>query len=131
MGVQFTGVRVEGAARLRSTLKKAGADMKELTALNRAAAEIVAARAKALAPVGDPKNGHISSTIRAGATQRQGIVRVGDKKRPYAHVIHWGWASRGIEPNPWVSLAAQQTEPVWVDLYWTGLLKVINNVSGD
>lgn len=125
------GVKVEGAKRLRSTLKAAGADMKDLTALNRKAAQTVVPVAKALAPVGSPVKGHIKNTVRAGATQRAGIIRVGDRKRPYAGVRHWGWPKRNIKALPWVSIAAKQTEPQWTADYWNGLMKVINQVKGD
>lgn len=127
---EFIGVKVEGAKRLRKTLKAAGLDMKDLTKLNKEAANIVVPVAKALAPVGSPENGHIRTTIRAGATQKAGIIRAGNSKMPYGGPIHFGWSTRGIEPQPWISLAAKQTEPVWVDNYFDGLMKVINSVQG-
>jgi hypothetical protein len=127
---EFIGVRVEGAKRLRSTLKAAGLDMKDLTKLNKEAAQIVVPVAQALAPVGSPVNGHIRTTIRAGATQRAGIIRAGNSKMPYGGPIHFGWPARGIESQPWIAIAAKQTEPQWVDNYFDGLMKVINSVQG-
>lgn len=128
---ELIGVRVEGAQKLRRTLKKAGVDMKDLTRLNKEAANTVVPVAKALAPVGDPRNGHIKTTVRAGATQRAGIIRAGDKKRPYGGPIHWGWPARGIKAEPWIAIAAKQTENQWTDVYWDGLMKVIDQVKGD
>lgn len=128
---EFIGVKVEGAARLRRTLKAAGADMKDLSRLNKEAANIVVPAAKALAPVGDPINGHIRSTIRAGATQKAGIIRAGNSKMPYGGVQHFGWPSRNIKPQPWIALAAKQTEPQWVDNYFEGLMKVIDSIQGE
>ena len=127
---ELIGIRVEGAKKLRRTLKAAGVDMKDLAKLNKQAASIVAARAKQMAPVGSPKNGHIKSTIRAGATQKAGIVRVGNVRRPYGGAIHWGWPARNIEAQPWVADAAKATEPQWVDNYFDGLMKTIRSVEG-
>lgn len=127
---ELIGVKVEGLPRLRRTLKQAGVDMKDLTKLNREAANTVLPVARALAPVGDPKNGHIRSTIRTGATQKAGIIRAGNKKLPYGGVVHFGWAKRGIEAKPWIAIAAKQTEPRWVQNYFDGLMKVVNSIEG-
>lgn len=127
----FVGVKVEGAKRLRSTLKKAGLDMKDLTKLNKEAANIVVPVAKALAPVGDPKNGHIKTTIRAGATQKAGIIRAGSKRLPYGGVQHWGWPARNITAKPWISEAAKSSESQWVQNYFDGLMEVIDSIKGE
>lgn len=137
---EFIGVKVEGAARLRRTLKAAGADMKDLSRLNREAANIVLPYAKALAPMGDPTKGHIASTIRTGSTTKAGIIRAGNSRMPYAGVIHFGTPSGyrdktgrfiPIEPQPWIAMAAKQSEPQWVENYFEGLMKVINSVQGE
>lgn len=127
----FVGVKVEGAKRLRSTLKKAGLDMKDLTKLNKEAANIVVPVAKALAPVGDPKNGHIKTTIRAGATQKAGIIRAGSKRLPYGGPQHWGWPARNITAKPWISEAAKSSESQWVQNYFDGLMEVIDSIKGE
>lgn len=136
---EFIGVRVEGAKRLRSTLKAAGVDMKDLTKLNKEAAQMVVPVAQALAPVGSPQYGNIRSTIRAGATQKAGIIRAGNSKMPYAGVLHYG-TERGftdvkgrtsaLKAQPWIAIAAKQTEPAWVENYFDGLMKVINSIEG-
>lgn len=128
----FVGIRLEGGARLRRTLRQAGLDMKDLSAVNKRAANIVAAKARQDVPYGPDKNGHLRSTIRTSATQRAGTVRVGDKKRPYAAPDHWGWYARGIKGNAWLSRTAQDTEPQWVQEYWQGLMNVLDSIqSGD
>lgn len=124
-------LRIEGGRELRRTLKKAGLDMKDLTAVNRAAANVVLPRAKASTPIGPPKNGHMKSTVRVGATQRAGIIRVGNKGKPYPGAIHWGWPTRGIKAQPWLTSAAKDTENTWINLYWEKLNKVISSVKGD
>lgn len=125
------GVKLQGAKKLRSTLKAAGLDMKDLSALNRQAAQTVLPVAKSLAPTGSPVNGHIKTTIRVGATQKAGVIRAGTNTRPYAGPIHWGWPARNITAQPWIADAAKQTEGRWVDIYWRDLIKTINKVKGD
>lgn len=131
---------MEGAKRLRSTMKKAGGDLKDMTRLNKEAANIVVPVAKALAPVGAPEFGHIADTIRAGATQKAGIVRAGGKKLPYAGMIHFGTErghtdvkgrTRAIQAQPFIATAAKQTEPIWVDNYFDGLMKVLDTIKGE
>lgn len=123
-------LKVEGAARLRRTLKDAGADMKDLKAANKRAAQTVMNAAKALSPVGPDAGGHIKSTGRVGATTRAGIVRFGNKAKPYGGPIHWGWPARGIDPQPWITTAAQTTESTWVDMYYRDLEKVLDQIKG-
>lgn len=127
---EATGVRVVGGARLRRTLKEAGVDMKDLTAIHKRAANIVLPVAKSTTPIGPEIRGHIQSTVRAGATRSASIIRVGSSRFPYAQPLHWGWHRRGIRPNPWVSRAAQSTEPRWLPLFWDELNRVINRVEG-
>lgn len=126
----YAGAKVEGAARLRRSLGKAGADMAELTATNKKAAGIVADRARQKAPVGPDFGGHIRDTVRAGATRKTAVVRVGNKRMPYGNPQHWGWPARNIAANPWVSEAAQETESQWVDVYYGGLVQIINSIEG-
>ncbi|ASM62379.1 minor tail protein [Arthrobacter phage Taj14] len=117
---------VVGGAKLRSTLRKAGADMKELSAVNRDVANIVLPVARATAP---SVSGKLGSTVRAGATQKSAIIRVGSAKAPYGPVVHF-WHKGNFTPQPWVSLAAQKTEPTWLARYHAGIEKIINQVTG-
>lgn len=137
---EFVGVKVEGAARLRKTLRAAGADMKDLSRLNKEAANIVLPVAKGMTPTGNPSGGNIASTVRAGATQKAGIIRAGNARMPYAGVIHFGTPNGyrnvtgrfvPIQTQPWISQAAKDTEPQWVDNYFEGLMKVINKIEGE
>ena len=122
-------VEIQGAAKLRRALKRAGVDMKELSAVNRRAAASVAAAAKPRTPVGPGKNGHLSATVRPGATQRAGIVRVGGKAKPYAGVVHYGWPARNIKANPWLIETAHDTENEWVELYMSELNRIIGRID--
>lgn len=122
------GVRVEGARELRAALKRAGEDVGDLKAAHADAASIVATFAGASAP---RRSGRLAGSIRASGTTSKAIVRVGKKSVPYASVIHWGWARRGIRANPFVSEAAQRTEPRWVDIYTTAVQRMLDRIRGN
>lgn len=121
-------VIVVGGKNLRRTLKQAARDIKQLRSVNQAAAEIVAAAAKAAAPKG--KTGRLAASVKAGrATNRSGRVEYG-RGLPYAGPIHWGWPARGIEAQPFVSEAAQATESQWMQLYQKHVDDVLDKVKG-
>ena len=65
---------VVGQKRFVQTMRKAGADMQELKEVNRRAADIAKPEAVARAPRG--KTGRLAGSIRAGATQKAGIIRM-------------------------------------------------------
>lgn len=123
-------LRIDGGARLRRTLKSAGVDLADLRDLNRQVGNVIRPTATSNAPVGPDAGGHISSTIRVTATNRTAFIRVGNKRFPYAGPLHWGWFKRGIKPNPWLSQAAQSTEPRWQEIYWRGLNSILDNIQG-
>jgi len=120
-------IEVKGSAQLARTLRKAGADAKDLREVNKKAAQLVVPAAQGQAPV---KSGRLSSSIRAGATQKAGVIRAGKKSVPYAGVIHWGWPGHHIKPHHYLTDAAKQTEPAWVELYDQEIKKIIEQVQG-
>lgn len=134
------GVNVTGGRRLRSTMKKAGMDVKQLTAINKEAAGIVAGAAKVRAPLGKPgrkrgrgrpkAGGALKNSIRPGATTRAGVIRAGGARVPYANVQHWGWPKHKIKAKYFISTAAKQTEPIWVKQYERKMKRVIKQVKG-
>lgn len=139
------GVNVYGANRLIRTLKKADMDVSQLKAVNKAAASTVAGIARLRAPVGTkgPKSskryrpGKLSKSVRAGATQKAGVIRAGSSRVPYALPIHWGWKgtdSRGrrlnIKPNYFISDAAIAGEPIWIKQYEQHMSKIVRSVKG-
>lgn len=134
------GVNVQGGARLRSTMRKAGVDVKQLTVINKQAAATVTTAARATAPVGKPSRkrgrgrpksgGALKASIRAGATTKAGVIRAGGARVPYANVQHWGWPARNIRPQYFISDAAIRTEPVWVKEYEKHMNAVIKQVKG-
>lgn len=134
------GVQVHGGDELRRTMRKAGLDVKELTAINKRAASTVATAAKARAPIGKPSArrgrgrpkapGSLQRSIRPGATTKAGVIRAGSSRVPYANVQHWGWPKRNIRPKHFISDAAIATEPVWVADYERHMRAVIRQVKG-
>ena len=121
-------VTVVGARELRKSMKKAELSLKDMTAIHKHIATIVAEEAKKRAPV---RTGTLRKTIRPTATQSAAIVRVGNNKRvPYAMPIHWGWPSRNVKKNPFVSHAAQATEPRWTAYYLKQVDEILSRIEG-
>lgn len=130
--MSYSGVQIEGMRNLRSTLRAAGDDLSELKAVNASAASIASARAQQWAP---RSSGALAGSVRSSGTKTAGIVRAGNNRRsasgvPYAHPIHWGWPRRNITANPFLSYAAQATEPTWIRLYTDYLDKTIGKIKG-
>ncbi|KAB7789460.1 HK97 gp10 family phage protein [Bifidobacterium cebidarum] len=119
---------VVGQKRFVATMRKAGADMKELKSVNRQAADLAAPAVRSRAPHG--KSGKLAASIRAGATQKAGVVRAGRKSVPYAGVINYGWPKRHIRPRTFVNDAVAATEPEWTRLYEQFIRKTLNQVQG-
>jgi hypothetical protein len=120
-------VRVEGMRRLRAELRRADIDLADLREVNLAAARTVAAAATPRAP---RRSGMLAASTRPGATRTTGVVRAGGARVPYAGVVHWGWPARHIPAQPWLTQAAEATEPVWVGHYWAELERVLDNIAG-
>ena len=120
-------IEVKGSAQLARSLRKAGADAKDLKAVNRKAADLVVPAAQSQVPV---RSGRLAKTIRAGATQKAGVIRAGRASVPYAGPIHWGCPGHHIQPHPYLADAAKATEPAWVNLYETEIKRIIEQVQG-
>lgn len=136
-----TGITVDGARELRRTLKKAGIDAKDdLKASHKSAAQIVMTRGADLCPVApvsmsSAMPGLLRDTLRAAGTQTAAIVRAGNNRTtakgvPYAEPIHWGWPKRNIKPNRFLTRAASETEPKWVESYWTHIHNILDEIKG-
>lgn len=120
-------VRVVGAAQLRRTLRAAGRELDDLKDANAAAAAYVAAVARTTAP---RRSGRLASSLRGNRAAGRARVSAGGASLPYAGPIHWGWPARGIEPQPWVSEAAEQTQPVWLGMYRNDVQQALDKVKG-
>jgi len=92
------------SAKLQKDLKAVGPEMvAELKEGNKALGEIVSERARELVPV---KSGALLKTIRAAKAAGGSKVSAGTpsftSKVNYAAPIHFGWAARNIEPQPFL-----------------------------
>ena len=120
-------VKVEGAAQLRRTLRRAGLDLTDLKASHAQAGQIAAAGGQASAP---RITGRLASTIRSTGTNTGATIRAGYARVPYAGPVHWGWPGHNISPNPFLTEGAQATEPDWVAVYQDAIDEALNQVKG-
>ena len=132
-------LKVEGAKKLRSTLRAAGSDLSDLKGAHKAAAEIAARASADLAPV---KSGRLQRTIRAAGTKTAGIIRAGTKAVPYGPAVHWGrrwWPNKAagpfrhyapIRPNPFMSDGAKNSEGRWIRVYETAIDEILFKIEG-
>lgn len=118
---------VEGAARLRRTLREAGDDMADL---KRAHAESSAIAAQAAAARAPRRSGALAADVRSSGTKTAGIIRAGRARIPYANPIHWGWFKRGIAPQPFMSQGAQASESVWLAIFEQHRDTILSRVRG-
>lgn len=132
----YSGVQIEGARRLRRTLRQAGYDCKdEFKQMHRIVGGIVIDVAEKLVPVAPPsmksaKPGLLKSTLRFSGTQTGTVLRAGNLRAPYANPIHWGWKKRNIAPTLFLSLAAKDSEPEWVQAYFEKFEEIIRKIEG-
>nr|WP_232781667.1 HK97 gp10 family phage protein [Bifidobacterium breve] len=99
--------------------------MQDLKDANRRAADIVAPAAKAKAP---RRTGRLAASVRAGATQKAGVVRAGRKSVPYAGPINYGWPKRHIKATLFINKAAKATEPQWTEAYRAAVERIIQDI---
>lgn len=120
-------IEVEGAKRLRRTLREAGDDLEDLKAAHAAAAKIAAEAAAALAP---RRSGALAASVRSSGQKTAGVIRAGKKRIPYAGVIHWGWPRRGIPARSFLTEGAQRTESLWIPIYEKAIEHALDQIKG-
>jgi hypothetical protein len=121
-------VIIEGAARLRRTLRAAGDDLSDLRRAHRDAAGIAA---EASAQLVKSRTGRLAATVRAAGTKTAGIIRAGNNTRVlYAGPIHWGWHRRHIKANPFLSRGAKNSEGRWIRVYENAVDNALDKIEG-
>lgn len=120
-------IQVQNGRQFRAAFKKAGHDVTDLKEAHAAVAGIVSTAARFGAPV---SSGKLASSGRASGTVSASIVRFGGARVPYANPQHWGWWKRHIKPNPWVTEAAQETEPRWSALFYARIDQILSTIQG-
>jgi hypothetical protein len=121
------GVEVEGLNRFVSTWRRAGADMADFKDANQRAGTIVVSAANLRVP---RRTGALASSIRSARQVKKAVVYYGKASVPYAGPIHWGWPSHHIRAQPFVTDAAQETEPIWTREYSNDLQKIVDGIRG-
>ena len=127
-------VRIEGHKEVRKAINRLADDMDRnagkgaLKQMNLEAATIVKKVADGLVPT---QTGALAATIRAAGTQKSARVRAGYKRVPYAGVIHYGWPTRGIAPQPFLYEALDHSRTEIVRLYDERLLALIKQYRLD
>lgn len=121
------GIRVEGAAELRRSLRKAEQDLGDLKETHAKVGTFVTTAAKPAAP---RRSGTLAGSGRPGATATGALIRYGGARVPYARPIHWGWPKRNIRANPWAYETALKTRPQWLEIYRAGVDKVLSRIRG-
>ncbi len=119
-------VKVVGAAEFRKAMRNMGADLKDLTAINRRAAETVAEAARDGAPV---LTGALRGSVKSRATQKRGSVQAGSKGVVYAGPIHFGWPARNIKPQPFLYDALDDRRDAVVDAYEQHIEALVQKVA--
>lgn len=120
-------VRVEGLAALTRTMRKAGEDITELKDAHTRVSDIVTTAAADRAP---RNTGALSQSLRPAKQANRARVMAGSAKVPYAGPIHWGWPAHNIEPQPFLSDAAVETQPQWIEQYQADVQKALDKVRG-
>lgn len=119
-------IRVDGARQIRRAMRQAGLDLADMSDANRQVANVAGAAARSTTP---RRSGNLASSVRVSGTKTQAIVRAGGASVPYAQAIHWGWPKRHIRAQPWISTAAQATEPAWFALYVAAVNRIIDKIG--
>lgn len=106
-------------------MKKAGDNLDEM---KEAHAKVSGVVKSATRPPTD--SGSLASSVRPGATKTSAVIRAGGSRVPYAGVQEWGWPGHNIPAQPYLTTAAQQTEPVWTGIYQAEVQKILDRIRG-
>ena len=118
------GVEVKGAEQLAASMRAAGRDLADWSAVNEDAAAIIANDARGRAP---RRSGRLSASIRPAGTRDEARVDVGVV---YAGVQEFGWPRRNIRGTPYLYPALADTERRTMALYSDRVDEVISTVKG-
>ena len=109
-------IRVDGLRRLRRDLRQLEGGLSDLKDANARAGQVVVQAATVKAPR-RPGSGRLAGSGRPSRAAGRVSILWGGARVPYAGPIHWGWPARGIEAQPFVVEAAQETQPQWLASY--------------
>ena len=115
---------LEGASNLARTLGDASRNLGDLTPAHQAAADRVAAQARARAP---RRSGRLARTIQATADSTGGTVAVG---AVYAGVQEYGWPARRIPAQAYLIPAGEAAAPGLASEYGSEVQDILGHVRG-
>lgn len=122
-----SGIKVKGYKQIVKSLKDVGIPQKEINAAGKIAGEKVVLEAKSLVPV---RTGKLRDSIKLVTNTRGVSIKAGSEVRvPYANPIHWGWYSRHIRPNPFLSNALGYNRQEIYETYFAQLENLIAQQS--
>lgn len=107
-------VKVEGARELQRALREMAGNTRDLTKVNKQAAQPVLEEARKLVPV---VSGTLRRSIRVSARAKGAAVLAGKNTVPYAGPIHYGWPRRNIEAQPFLIDALAEKRQAVIDTY--------------
>lgn len=123
------GYRVYGLNRAVRALNKAGANSEDMRDLMHEVGEVVAERARELAPKG--KTHRLASSIRAGRGKTKAVIRAGYERKTmrYAGVINYGWPSHNLSPRPFMTQALNERKTQALSTLSEGLNEILRNAD--
>lgn len=121
------GVKVDGADQLARTLRRAGAQLADWTAVNTRAAEVLADAARRAVP---RRTGRLAGTIRTRAGKAEAEVTAGGGGVVYAKVQEYGSPRRNIRAQPYMRPAVDQSAGEIPRLYAGHVTATISHVKG-
>jgi HK97 gp10 family phage protein len=118
-------IKVEGAARLASTLRRAGLDMADLKESNNRAGQVVGDEGRARSP---HRTGRLAGSIRSARQASGVVVRAGGSGIRYARFAEFG--SSKIRAHHYLYGAADAKSEEVLEIYWDGVEKALAKVQG-
>ncbi len=116
-------IEIENLRETQKALKDfSKATREEMKDVHRRAGEIVVEGALRIVPF---RTGALAASLASNPTMKQGRVRVGSASVPYAGAIHFGWAARNIQPNPFIYDVLDQRRQEVYNAYAEGISKLI------
>jgi hypothetical protein len=118
---------VKGVKQLAKDLRDFEGGVAELKDANQKVGKIVVAEAQRRAP---RVSGRLARSTKATRAPHRVKITGGGARVPYAGPIHWGWPARNIRSQPFVTDAAYETQPEWLDEYRAEIARLADKVKG-
>lgn len=121
-------VTTRGLSRLNRDLRRLSDGAADLKEANMAAAQVVI-RAAERDPNAPRRTGTLLGRGRPSKAKGRARILWGGAATPYAGVIHFGWEARGIEAQPWIYDAAEDTRNQWLSEYEQALHDLVDELD--